>query len=433
MATKTRRRVTRRMVNQHRKQGGEMRIVLRQPFKEDLESLIEDTMVFTAGKGLDTTKVIQRPTKDVDGGWVATIECHNSILSWIKGKLRPSRELDIESGELVATGERYAEEDAEREREKEEGKARRKKEREEAERKGEAFKARFTESRKTQAAESRLQKLLDKGATYEEIGEVEGGLPGSESVKSLERTLQIRGGREKEERELAGEGVETLEAREVTRRVETGRTEQGKPIYKYVTTKEKETPAEALARVRRGRREALQEKRALRKEKYRPYLKAAEGVRDIAKYVAGETARGTAHAAVRVTRGTKVGRISPRPKPTAPSPTGIAAPGIDLSALRGGFGSQLRGGGDGLGGLRMGLGMGMGPGLHTSPMSKELLVIKAVRTNGETDIPNTSVGIADEAGIPERDALTELRRLTKAGALEKIGSGKDAIWKMRKR
>jgi len=84
------------------------------------------------------------------------------------------------------------------------------------------------------------------------------------------------------------------------------------------------------------------------------------------------------------------------------------------------------------------LDFGGSPGLDTeatsltSSRSSESVpgtaVLQAVKVIGETSSPSDLEGIADEAGISERDTLVELNRFTKARVLEQVGSGEDAVW-----
>jgi len=496
MVTKARSR-RRKAVSRYRRagQGGEMRIVLRQPFREDLEALIEDTSVFAAERGLDSIKVIQRPTQDVDGGWVATLECHNSIISWLKSRFgkgkeeRIFREEEPEAYEEVLY-ERGMKEWREKELEEE---------KEEEERRIRGGERQYRQATRAKAA-GRLAagyKTIGetRGAGREAVGEEEEGEP---EVREQRSRPAGRGWTE----EVEGEGYWTRTPRggKVPRATRTGLpsgaaerqvrisreeayqaglSDAELKIYleeRKQAKKEEEKDRREAARIRRE--QAVAEARRIALEtRARAGLPITTGERFAAAFApsrrkvtttttptgatikteeAGEGAlrggiKGIAKGVTKTVEG--VGRVSGRKLPSkvvraprgfyAPSPmpivgpsrpsTGFALPTIDLSRLRGGYQGPSTGG-DGLARLRMGLGLGMGTSLLTSPVPRELMpgaVLQAVRTNGDGP-PNTTEGIANEAGITERDALRELKKFTRAGALVKVGTGKDATWRVRR-
>ncbi len=85
-------------------QGREAKHYIQAPTEDQLDEMIEGLNEYAVDHGMDSIEVLQR-RPDPDGGWEATIVSHNfnfgSALRWVKEKFRPTREFDIESGELV--------------------------------------------------------------------------------------------------------------------------------------------------------------------------------------------------------------------------------------------------------------------------------------------------------------------------------------------
>lgn len=84
-------------------QGREAKHYIQAPTEDQLDEMIEGLNEYAMEHGMDSIEVLQK-RPDPDGGWEATVISHN--FNWgaawksVKEKFKPTREFDIESGEL---------------------------------------------------------------------------------------------------------------------------------------------------------------------------------------------------------------------------------------------------------------------------------------------------------------------------------------------